>query len=56
MQGGGQSLWQLGKVTRKTLTWWVMWHAACLEGVYKMKKAMQDLLELHAKHLENERL
>ena len=32
-----------------------MRHAACLQGLEK-EEVMQDLLELHAQHLENERL
>ena len=43
-----QGVWKEGKQSAEGVKPWVMWHAACLQGLEQKGKAMQGLLKLRA--------
>ena len=53
LEAAKQNKWKEGKQFAEAVSPWVMWHAACLEGLQQKGKAMQGLLDLHAQSLAN---
>ena len=51
LDAGKRSAWREDKQATEGIRPWVMWHAACLQGLQQKGKAMQGLLELRARAL-----